>query len=90
MKRKFKVLESKKSTSGDNYYTKIVRVVETVFGEQIAESYNVKGTVQLTVGEEIEVDFNIFEGREYESTWADKATGQMITRKVKWLHLKAA
>lgn len=87
MKRKFIVVSSKEGAQEGSFYTKIQRTTSTVFGDKVAEAYNVKGTKLMTQGEELEIDFNVFEGREYESTFAN-TNGEMVTRKVKWLHVK--
>lgn len=94
MKVSLIVISSKeKEQEAGVFITKLVHRtnVETVFGTKAAkQTFYVRGTIGFDVDQVVEVDMDLFRVEEHTTTFADKDSGEMITRDLKWLHLKSS
>lgn len=94
MKVSLEVIKCTESTqNAGTFYTKLVHktTVETPFGaKESKNTFYVKGVKQMEVGSKVVVDMDMFIIKEHPATFADEKTGEMITRDLKWLHVKGA
>lgn len=84
---------TEKETEKGSFITKLLHMTEaeTVFGKKKAkQTFYVKGTKEFTIGEEIKINMDMFYVQEHKAKFADKDTGEMIERDLKWLHLKSS